>query len=195
MLDWIQHIDTQLFFQINHCCKNDFFDSVMPIVRNKYTWIPLYALLVFLIIRKHRMKAIYVLGFAILTLVVADQLSAHVIKPLVQRLRPCNDPMIGQYVHNELVGCGSGFSFVSSHATNHFALALYFIIVFAKPSNRFYVVLGFVFWAGLISFAQVYVGVHYPFDVLVGGLLGMLIGYGAGWANRYTLCYRSGKLL
>lgn len=167
----------------------------MPIARDKYTWIPLYALLVFLIIRKHKIKAVYVLGFALLSLVFADQLSAHVIKPLVQRIRPCNDASLLQYVHNELVDCGSGFSFVSSHATNHFALAIYFIMVFAKPSNKFYVVLGFVLWAGLISFAQVYVGVHYPFDVLGGALLGMLIGYGAGWANRYTLCYRAGKLL
>lgn len=195
MLDWIQNIDTQLFFHVNRCMKNEFFDIIMPIARDKYTWIPLYALLTFLIIRKHKMKAVYVLGFAVLTLVIADQLSAHVIKPLVQRTRPCNDVSIIQYVHNELVDCGSGYSFVSSHATNHFALAIYFILVFAKPSNRFYVVLGFVLWAGVISFAQVYVGVHYPFDVIVGGLLGMLIGYGAGWANRYTLCYRAGKLL
>ncbi len=195
MLDWIQHIDTQLFFHINHCVKNDFFDVIMPLARDKYTWIPLYALLVFLIIRKYKTQSVYVLGYALLALVLADQLSASVIKPLVQRLRPCNDPSIIQYVHNELVDCGSGFSFVSSHATNHFALAIYFIMVFAKPSNRFFVVLGFVVWAGLISFAQVYVGVHYPFDVLVGALLGMLIGYGAGWAERYTLCYRAGKLL
>ena len=195
MLDWIQHIDTQLFFHVNHCLQNSVFDTIMPIARDKYTWIPLYALLVFLIVRKYKMQSVYVLGYALLAVVVADQLSASVIKPLVQRLRPCNDPDLIGMVHNTLVDCGSGFSFVSSHATNHFALAIYFIMVFAKPSNRFYVVLGFVLWAGVISFAQVYVGVHYPFDVLVGALLGMLIGYGAGWAQRYTLCYRAGKLL
>lgn len=194
MIDWIQHIDTQLFFHVNHCSKNCVFDAVMPIVRDKTTWIPLYALLVFLIIRQHKWKAVYVIGFALLTLVLADQISAHIIKPLVQRPRPCNDASIGQYVH-ALVDCGSGYSFVSSHATNHFALAFYFISVFARPSNRFYVVLGFVIWAGLISFAQVYVGVHYPFDVLSGALLGIGIGSALGWANRYTLCTRCGKLI
>ncbi len=194
MLEWIQHIDTQLFFHVNHCAKNDFFDVIMPIARNKMTWIPLYATLIFLIIRKHKLKAIYVLGFALLALVLADQISAHLIKPLIQRPRPCNDVGIANYVHT-LVDCGSGFSFISSHATNHFALAIYFIFVFARPSNRFFVVLGFLFWAGLISFAQVYVGVHYPFDVLCGALIGGLIGYGLGWANRYTLCMRSGKLI
>lgn len=194
MLEQLQHIDIQLFYHINHCLKNDFFDTIMPIARDKYTWIPLYALLVFLIIRKHKLKAVYVLGFALLSVLIADQLSAHVIKPLVERARPCNDASLTRYVHN-LVDCGSGYSFVSSHATNHFALAFYFIMIFAKPSNRFYVVLGFVFWASLISFAQVYVGVHFPFDVLCGALLGILIGYSFGWAERYVLCYRCGKVL
>ncbi|MBO6517199.1 MAG: phosphatase PAP2 family protein, partial [Bacteroidia bacterium] len=160
MLEWIQHIDTRLFFHVNHCLRNEFFDVLMPIARNKLTWIPLYLVIIFLIVRRHKTKAVYVLGFALLTLVLADQISAHIIKPLVERPRPCNDIGIGKYVHT-LVNCGSGYSFVSSHATNHFALAFYFITVFARPSNRFYVVLGFVFWAGLISFAQVYVGVHY----------------------------------
>ncbi len=195
MLEYLEYIDIRLFYHINHCVKNDFFDVLMPLARDKYTWIPLYALLSFLIIRKHKIKAVYVLGYALLSLVLADQISASIIKPLVGRVRPCNDTSLAQYVHNELVDCGSGFSFVSSHATNHFALAIYFIMVFSKPSNRFFIVLGFVLWAGLISFAQVYVGVHFPFDVIVGGILGSLIGYGAGWAERYTLCFRSGKLL
>ncbi len=194
MFEFLHHIDTQLFFQVNHCMSNDFFDAIMPAARTKTTWIPLYAVISFLIIKKYKFQAIYVLGFALLTLLIADQLSAHIIKPLVQRPRPCNDAEIGAMVHN-LIDCGSGYSFVSSHATNHFGLASYFILVFSRPSNRFYVVLGFVFWACLISFAQVYVGVHYPFDVVVGGILGALIGYGFGWANRYTLCTRCGKTL
>jgi len=194
MIDWLTDIDTNLFFHINHCARNGFFDWLMPILRNKYTWIPLYLVVVALFIRKHKMHAVYVIGYALLCVLLADQISAHVIKPLVGRLRPCNDPALQGLVHT-LVDCGSGKSFVSSHAANHFALGIYFIMNFAKPSNRFFVTLGFVFWAGLICFASVYVGVHYPFDVLFGALLGLGIGYGLGWANRYTLCYRSGKFL
>ncbi len=194
MLEWITHIDQQLFFQINHCMSNDFFDAVMPWFRNKYFWAPLYAIILFFIIRKHKLQALYVIGFALLTLILADQLSAHVIKPIVGRLRPCNNPDISEMVH--LRGaCGSGFSFVSSHATNHFALALFFISVFARPSNRFYITLFFLFWAALVSFAQVYVGVHFPLDVLGGALLGTLIGYGIGWLNMFVLCHRIGKLI
>lgn len=194
MLDWLLHIDRQVFFQINHCMSNMVFDWMMPLMRNKYFWIPLYVLIAGLIIRKHRYQAIYVLGFALLSLLLADQISAHIIKPWVQRLRPCNDPDISALVHLR-VACGSGFSFVSSHATNHFALAAYFISVFARPSNRFYITLFFLIWAGLISFAQVYVGVHFPFDVLTGAALGLIIGFGFGWANMFTLCHRSGKII
>lgn len=194
MLEWIGNIDEQVFFQINHCMSNFVFDEVMPVLRNKFTWIPLYALIIFLIIRKHHLHAVYVIGFALLTFLLADQISAHVIKPWAERLRPCNDPAIASMVHLR-IDCGSGFSFVSSHATNHFALAFFFISVFARPSNRFYVTLFFLIWAGLISFAQVYVGVHYPLDVLCGALLGSTIGYWLGWMNMYTLCHRSGKVL
>lgn len=194
MPNWIEHIDQQVFCKINHCWSNPVFDLLMPLFREKLFWIPLYLIIIFLIVRKYKYQTLWVLGFAFLTLLLADQISAHLIKPLVGRIRPCNDPDFSSMVHLR-VDCGSGLSFVSSHATNHFALGLYFISVFARPSNRFYVTLLFLFWAGLISFAQVYVGVHYPFDVLCGAVLGSLIGYGFGWANMFTLCHRSGKLI
>jgi membrane-associated phospholipid phosphatase len=194
VLEWLIHIDKQLFFQINHCLSNDIFDMFMPLFRNKLTWIPLYGLILFLWIKKYSLHAVWVILFAVATLLIADQLSAHLIKPLVGRLRPCNDPNLKNYVH-ALVDCGSGFSFVSSHATNHFALAIFFIMSLARPSNRPYVILCFLLWASLISFAQVYVGVHFPLDVLVGGFLGMGIGALSGWGLRYLLCIRSGKVL
>mgnify|MGYP001544407000 CR=1 FL=1 len=174
--------------------RSDMFDMLMPLFRDKFFWIPLYVFLALLIIRKHKFQALYVLGLAVLTIILADQVSAHLIKPLVGRLRPCNDPSIMSLVHN-LVDCGSGYSFVSSHATNHFALAMFFISVFNRPSIRYYIIIPFLFWAGLISFAQVYVGVHYPLDVLCGGLLGIAIGFGVGRLNTFILCIRSGQRL
>ena len=194
MLKRILHIDKQLFFEVNDCMKNDTFDMLMPMFRDKEFWIPLYILIIILIIRRYKLKALYVIGFAVLTLLLADQISAHIIKPLIARPRPCNDPVIGDLV-NRLVDCGSGYSFVSSHATNHFALAVFFIRIFDRPSIRYYIVIPFLFWAGLISFAQVYVGVHYPLDVLMGGLLGALIGLGVSRLNTYILCVRSGHRL
>lgn len=194
MLERIIHIDKQLFFEVNECMRNDLFDLLMPLFRDKFFWIPLYILIVFLIVRQYKLKALYVVGFALLALLLADQISASVIKPLVGRLRPCNDASISSLVNNS-VGCGSGFSFVSSHATNHFALAMFFISIFIRPSNSYYVIMPFLFWATLISFAQVYVGVHFPLDVICGGLLGMALGYGVGRLNTFVLCLRCGYSL
>lgn len=174
--------------------RNDLFDILMPMFRDKFFWIPLYVLIMALIIKKFGLKSVYVIGISVLTVLIADQLSASVIKPLVGRVRPCNDPLIGDLV-NRLVDCGSGYSFVSSHATNHFALAVFFITLFNKPSLRYYVIIPFLFWAGLVSFAQVYVGVHYPLDVLSGGVLGAVIGLLMGQLNTFILCVRCGHTL
>jgi len=192
MLKWLLHIDRELFFQINECSQNPFFDWLMPIMRDKTTWYPLYLILIGILIYKYKWKSVYVIALAALTVVIADQISAGIIKPYFERIRPCNDPCIGHLVNNP-VGCGRGYSFVSAHATNHFAIAMFFISVFLKRSNRFFVPPVFLLWAGIISFAQVYVGVHYPSDVIVGSFIGILIGYLMGKLNTYILCMRCDK--
>lgn len=194
MLEHLLHIDKQWFLEVVMCLRNPQMDNIMPLLRDKYTWIPLYAILLVLIIRKFGYKTIWVLLFAGLTVLLADRISAGIIKPLAQRLRPCNDPCISD-LFEPLVHCGNGFSFVSSHATNHFALALFFISLFLTRSNRFSLTGLFISWALLISFAQVYVGVHYPLDVIAGAVLGTIIGYGTGWVNQFVLVLRSGKVL
>lgn len=112
--------------------------------------------------------------FFIISFGIADYSSASIIKPAVERLRPCREPGFSEQV-NLLVNCGSGHSFPSSHAANHFALALFFIVLFHKRSK--WIVPLALLWAASISFAQVYVGVHFPIDVTVGGLLGACIGF------------------
>ena len=110
-----------------------------------------------------------------LTVGIADTISSKVIKKSVQRLRPCNDTQINQQV-KLLVRCGGGYSFTSSHATNHFAVALFLIGTLGRIFRRMKWPL--LFWAATIALGQVYVGVHYPFDILVGGTIGSLIGIG-----------------
>jgi membrane-associated phospholipid phosphatase len=110
----------------------------------------------------------------IITVLVADQISSHVLKPLVERLRPCNQPMWSHFVRT-LIHCGSGYSFPSSHATNHFAIAIFLMFSFRKNGRYLHMSLLFV-WASLISIGQVYVGVHYPLDIITGCLLGSSIG-------------------
>lgn len=163
--------DFQLFYLLNHQLTNPFFDWLMPLARNQYFWSPLYLfVLVYLFINYPRRTAWVVLIGALITFALSDQLSASVIKPLVGRLRPCRDPQIMEVV-NLLVPCGSGKSFVSSHATNHFAIATYFSLLVSNNRFTFFAML----WATLVGYAQIYVGLHFPADVLGGALLGILI--------------------
>lgn len=175
MLELLLQGDQQLFSLINGSWSNSFFDSVLPWIRDKYHWIPLYILVVAAIIYKHRLKSwIFILG-AVLTILVSDGVSSKIIKPTVERPRPCHEAS-GLDNVTLRVGCGSGYSFTSSHATNHFAIAAYLIFIPLILSLGLRMI--FLVWAGSICYAQVYVGVHYPLDVFVGGILGYFIGLG-----------------
>jgi undecaprenyl-diphosphatase len=112
--------------------------------------------------------------FAVINLTVTDQVSSSIFKPLVHRLRPCADPLMTGKVNLLLDHCSGGFSFTSSHAANHFGLAM-FLFISLTPLFKKYTWLFFI-WAGIISYAQVYVGVHYPLDVLAGAMIGLVVG-------------------
>jgi membrane-associated phospholipid phosphatase len=120
-------------------------------------------------------KKAWILMLALaLTVTVSDTFSSKLVKPLVHRVRPCNDVRIKDKV-KLLVNPSSGYSFTSSHAANHFAAVAFLFFAFA-PSRRW---IGWILliWAGTIAFGQVYVGIHYPSDVVFGGLFGAGIGF------------------
>ncbi len=175
MIDWLLHTDEVLFRWINIGLANPVFDFILPYFRNKYFWIPFYVILIFVAFIKDR-KVWILLILAALVILLTDTLSAQVVKPLFGRLRPCNEPGFKDSVRL-LVDCGSGFSFISSHASNHFGLAILFIQYFRKWFPFKWLTFGFVIWAFTIAFSQIYVGVHYPFDVICGALLGMGLAY------------------
>ena len=167
-------IDEQVLYWINRGLANAWMDAWLPSTRNMFFWAPLYVFLIALFALNFGKKGWWVIGLVLLTFACTDLLSSSIIKPWVGRLRPCNDEEIRQWVRL-LVPCGSGNSFTSSHATNHFGVALFLGLVlrpFFKPA-----LLLFVMWAGTISLAQVYVGVHYPLDVLAGACLGSFVGW------------------
>lgn len=172
-MDSLLHLDQQFFFFINGQLRNPLFDYIMPYVRDKNFWIPLYILLVIYFVWRFRKLSWIPMVMAAITILITDQLSSTVIKPWIQRLRPCNDPLISSQVHL-LVNCGSGFSFVSSHAANHFGIACFLIVLL---SHRFkWIAPVAIFWAALVSFAQIYVGLHYPVDIICGAALGIVTG-------------------
>ena len=170
----ILELDQQLFHFLNSGLSNTLFDYLMPALREKLVWLPFYIYLIaFLFVNyKWTTALIFVLSM-VLTVSIADYTSSQVIKKNVERLRPCNDPEMKENVSLR-VRCGGGYSFTSSHAANHFALVLFFIYTLGRYFRKLRWPL--VIWASLISFAQIYVGVHYPLDILFGALLGATIG-------------------
>ncbi|MEJ7780259.1 MAG: phosphatase PAP2 family protein [Daejeonella sp.] len=174
MLEQLNQFDQSLFFAINQGLSNPFFDWLMPHLRNRYFWTPLYLFLLIFFARNYGKQGWLLLVFMGLAFGFSDYSASSIIKPAFERLRPCNDPEIKADV-NSLIACGTGFSFPSSHAANHFALAVFLIIMFYEKWKPI-ILLGLL-WASSISFAQVYVGVHYPGDIMFGALLGGMIGY------------------
>ena len=173
LLDNLILFDQQLFLKINTQWTNSFCDFVFPAWRNAKTWIPMYALIIMYTAYKYKINVWkWILGAAILVL-ISDQFSSHLIKPLVGRLRPCNEPAL-EGMMRLLVNRSPGFSFTSSHACNHFAVAFFF----HKTLRPFLGKWGLLFfvWAATISYGQVYVGVHYPLDITCGAILGSVLG-------------------
>lgn len=189
MSDLIE-LDQYLFSAINQGLSNPFFDWLMPFLRNRYFWSPLYLFLAIFFVRNYKNRGWMLLLFFGLTFGLTDYLTSSVIKPSVERLRPCNDPEIKTEM-NILVACGSGYSFPSTHAANHFALAFFLINMFYR---RWKAILPLaLLWAVSISFAQVYVGVHYPLDVTFGALIGVFTGFMMAAILQTTQAFRTWK--
>jgi undecaprenyl-diphosphatase len=120
-------------------------------------------------------KTLKWLLFALMNVGLTDQISSSVFKPYFHRLRPCNDPALFGKTRLLLEHCAGGFSFTSSHAANHFGIAMFIFMTWGgtqKKYTRFFFV-----WAGVIAFAQIYVGVHYPLDIVGGTIIGLISGY------------------
>lgn len=160
-----------LFFNGYH---NVFFDNVMWLISHKFTWIPLYLILLYLLFRNYGKQAFYLLPAIFIVILLADQISVKLFKEVFERLRPCHDPELAGLVHIVKDHCGGKFGFVSSHATNTFALAGFLALVLRRRYSR--VFFWMILWASVVSYSRIYLGVHFPLDVLGGAILGGGIG-------------------
>jgi len=182
LLNWLDHLDKALFVLIQHDSDHAFLDVIMPVLREPLTWIPLYAFMLYYSFRQGPAKAWPFIVLTLLTFAITDTVTAQLLKPLFGRLRPCHDPGLQSIVRG-LVDCGGLYSMPSNHAANHFGLASFWFFSIRAMTGRKWHWLWV--WAAAICYAQIYVGKHYPFDILVGSVVGFL----TGWSTFRLLVY------
>lgn len=180
----LENLDQQLFLFLNSI-NSPFWDRVMFIISGKLIWAPLYVAILVYIGKTYKKKFYVILGFIILAVAIADQGSVQLFKNVFHRLRPCHEPALAGMVHLVNGECGGLYGFVSSHASNSFNVALLSLMFIRK---RWYTI-SIVLWASIIGYSRIYLGVHYPGDVICGSMLGAL----AGWSvyKLYEITNRS----
>lgn len=172
-INTIKDFDTQLFLFFNSK-HNGFFDVVMYWFSHKLFWVPLYLFFFFLAFKQVGKRVWLVAFAAALLILLSDQISVHAFKNVFLRLRPCHNLLIQAKVHLLNGHCGGAYGFVSSHAANTFALAMFLSLFFRGRINYFGPLI--FLWASLVAYSRIYSGVHYPTDVAVGAIVGMGIG-------------------
>lgn len=176
--------DHQLFLFLNGLHVG-WLDPVMTFISSELGWIPFYAVLVFLVFYKYKWKGLWILLGVAVAITLSDQIASHLFKPMVMRLRPCHDPLTKDLVYLPDGHCGGLYGFMSSHASNTFALASLIYMTMKKHYSK----IGWVMfpWAAVVSYSRIYMGAHFPGDVICGAALGILLGFGIGYLTRFVI--------
>ena len=172
-METLSNIDSDLFLFLNSLHVN-WLDKVMIAVTQMWVWMPLYLLLIYCIVKQYGKRCWWIILAVGLVVLCSDQLSAHVCKPIFQRLRPCYDDDFQDLIYLPKGLAGGKYGFVSSHAANTFAVAAFLTAALHKYRNWMGLVL--YLWAFISSYSRIYLGFHYPGDIVCGALLGILIG-------------------
>lgn len=169
MIEQIVNWDKQVLLTLNSY-HNPWLDRFMWLLSDIKVWIPLIIVFLYILIRNRQSRSFIIfLVFAIL-LIITDQISSGIIKPVVERLRPSHDPDFGDWVNIVNNYKGGLYGFVSSHASNVFGFAVLSLLFFRSWPYTIVILL----WASLISYSRIYLGVHYPLDVFFGMILGII---------------------
>jgi len=173
MIDELIEIDKKILVFLNSF-HSPILDPVMLVITQTVFWIPLYAFLIFLLFKNYKKEAVWILLGAAITILLTDQITSTIMKPYFARLRPSHDPTLQNLVH--IVGNYRGglYGFSSGHAANTMGVAL-FVWLNLRTIYRW---IGLIFiWAIIMSYTRIYLGVHYPGDIVVGGTIGLICGW------------------
>jgi undecaprenyl-diphosphatase len=173
MMDKLAELDRELFIALNGLHR-EWLDQAMYFLTQTAAWAPLYLIFLYLIFRVHGRNAwVFLIGIAI-TVALADQITSTLMKPYFQRLRPSHEPSLTGLVHGVNNYVGGKFGFASSHAANTIGVATF---IFLLLRHRFRWIAWIFLWAIFVSYTRIYLGVHYPGDIIVGGLIGSIIAW------------------
>ncbi|PKQ63146.1 hypothetical protein BZG02_10310 [Labilibaculum filiforme] len=173
MLDWLLNLDRELLLLLNGQ-QNYFWDYLMRLISEKEMWYVFYIVLASCIVNIFGWKkgGIILLSL-IFVVVVSDQIASGIFKPIFKRFRPSRDPEFSHLVNLVQGYTGGKYGFVSSHAANAFGLAVLVSLIVKDRLTTYFL----VFWAVIISYSRIYLGVHYPGDIIGGALIGIVMAY------------------
>lgn len=191
MFDTLKELDTDILLFFNSH-NSPFLDQFFFLVSNKWVWIPFYIYLAYDLYKRNRGNFLFLLIFIAFAITLSDQISSSFLKEVIMRLRPCHDPRLAGRIHLVNGYCGGMYGFVSSHAGNTFALVMFLVLLHRTgPYSLKYILWP---WAALVSFSRIYLGVHYPGDILGGAMVGILSGYFSWFLFQKFIRYYCNKI-
>lgn len=185
MTDFLYSIDLAIFYFVNHTLSAAPLDKFFVIITNVQNWIITYILLIgILLVKGGKRGRLAVLGI-ILLIIITDQTGHRILKEIIGRLRPCN--ALPDVITP--IGCSDTLSFPSNHALNNFSAATFFYLLY--PNYKYPLFIS----AFLVSLSRVYLGLHYPSDILGGAVIGIATGCGMAILVKYAEKYDYGKMI
>ncbi|WP_299123618.1 phosphatase PAP2 family protein [uncultured Winogradskyella sp.] len=184
MLEQLLELDTELFIFLNSLGSTTW-DGLWLVITDEFTFAPLYAILLFLIYKKYGLKSLLIMVLVIAAMITFTDQTTNLVKRSVNRFRPCACEDIMDTIRYIAERCSTNRSFFSGHAANSMAAAVFGGLVLRPYYKKLIFIL--LFWSFIVAYSRIYVGVHYPIDILCGMTFGALSGFAFYKLNKYLL--------